>query len=130
MITGSILNAHQNTRWKNFVNTQINQTYLLMEGITHTQYLRAKQLAQQRQKRFKHQTKVKVAPGTWIYVPKKIAHSKKKLRAFLEKRQERLQQKARLENQLKRDRQQRSKTTYHANRNQQQAKIKKMVDGS
>ena len=101
-----------------------------MEGISYPQYLKAKQLAQQRQKRFKRQTKIKVAPGTWIYVPKEIARSKKKLRAYLEKRQERLRQKAQLENQLKKDRQRRSKTTYHANKGQRKAEVRKIIDGS
>ena len=89
-----------------------------MEGINQAQWERAKTIAGERQKRFKRQVKVQIARGTWIYVPKEFTKSKKKLRTFLEKRQERLRQKKQLENQLKRDQQQRRKAT----RNQQKAK--------
>jgi len=100
-----------------------------MEGISHTQRLRAKEMALKRQKRFKRQTKVKVAPNTWIYVPKEIARSQKKLLVFLEERQERLQQKALLEEQMKKDRQLRSKTSYHTNKDQRKAEVRKIMDG-
>ncbi|HAS42335.1 MAG TPA: hypothetical protein DCS93_17795 [Microscillaceae bacterium] len=101
-----------------------------MEGINQAQWERAKEIARQRQKRFKRQVKVQIAPGTWIYVPKEFTRSKQKLRAFLAQRKERVRQKARQETQEQKDRQQRSKTTYHANRNQQKAKVKRIMGSS
>ena len=98
-----------------------------MEGISYTQHLKAKELAKKRQKRFKRQVKVKVARGTWIYVPKEMAKSKKKLRAFLEKRQERMRQKAEQENQRQKGRQQRSKVSYKTYKGQRKAEVRKIM---
>lgn len=99
-----------------------------MEGINQAQWERAKTIAEQRQKRFKHQVKVKIAPGTWIYVPKEFTKSKKKLRAFLEQRKERVRQKTRQEAQKQKDRQQRSKVSYKTYEGHRKAEIRKMMD--
>ena len=101
-----------------------------MEGINRAQKERAKKIAQKRQKRFKCQVKVQVASGTWIYIPKEFAKSKKKLRAFLERREERMRQKAEQEAQKQKDRWKRSKVSYKTYEGQRKAEVRKMMDGS
>lgn len=99
-----------------------------MEGINQAQRQRAREIAQKRQKRFKRQVRIQIASGTWIYVPKEFTKSKKKLRAFLEQRKERVRQKTRQEAQKQKDRQQRSKVSYKTYEGHRKAEIRKMMD--
>ncbi|EAY29946.1 hypothetical protein [Microscilla marina] len=65
--------------------------------ITWEDRRKAKVLAQIRQKRLRGKVRVQINQNTWIYVPKKIARSKRKLRAFLSCRDRKLLEKKALE---------------------------------
>lgn len=101
-----------------------------MESIHREQWLKAKELARKRQKRFKRQVKVLVASGTWIYVPKEVAKSKRKLKKFLAERTARMQQKAQTEAQILRERQERSKASFKANEGQRREEVRKIMSES
>ncbi|WP_299464006.1 hypothetical protein [uncultured Microscilla sp.] len=79
--------------------------------ITWEDRRKAKVLAQIRQKRLRGKVRVQINQNTWIYVPKKIARSKRKLRAFLSCRDRKLLEKKALETQVKTDRRQRGKAS-------------------
>ncbi|EAY29816.1 hypothetical protein [Microscilla marina] len=86
------------------------------ESITKQHKREAKLLAQQRQKDLQNKVKVQVDHNTWIYLPKKLARSKRKLKAYLAARAERIREKKDQEEQIRAGRIARNKAAAKARR--------------
>lgn len=79
------------------------------ESITEQHKHEAKLLAQKRQKSLRNKVRVQIDYNTWIYLPKKLARSKRKLKAYLAAREERIRARKKEEQQLVADRVARNK---------------------
>ena len=86
------------------------------ESITEQHKIEAKLLAQKRQKSLRNKVRVQINHNTWIYLPKKLARSKRKLKAYLVAREERIRGRKKEEQQLIADRVARNKATAKARR--------------
>lgn len=90
-------------------------------NITEEDRQQAQVLAVKRQKRLRGKTRLQIDRNTWIYVPKKITRSKRRLKAYLQQREERIRAKKRQDREEKIARQQRSKEAAKANKEKREA---------
>ncbi|WP_299465699.1 hypothetical protein [uncultured Microscilla sp.] len=92
------------------------------ESITEQHKREARLLARQRQKGLRNKVRVQVDHNTWIYLPKKLARSKRKLKAYLVARAERIRDKKDQEEQAKAGRIARNKAAAKARRLKRRSK--------